>query len=170
LVERAREFRDSRGLPEEESRVLDLWERTLDDIAAGPEKVERRLDWAIKRRVLLGYAERFGLALDAPKIQALELQYHDINPERGVFHRIARAGGVESTFPLGDAEIAVAEAPVSTRAHLRGRFIRAAKEKGRDFTVDWVHLKINDQAQRTVACKDPLRSSDERVDKLIATL
>ena len=51
---------------------------------------------------------------------------------------------------------------------LRGEFIRRAQEKRRDFTVDWVHLKLNDQAQRTVLCKDPFRSVDERVEKLIA--
>ena len=49
-------------------------------------------------------------------------------------------------------------------------FLRRAREAGRDVTVDWVHLKVNDQAQRTVACKDPFRSSDERVDKLIESL
>ncbi len=49
-----------------------------------------------------------------------------------------------------------------------GEFIRRAQEKRRDFTVDWVHLKLNDQAQRTVLCKDPFRSVDERVEKLIA--
>ena len=47
-------------------------------------------------------------------------------------------------------------------------FIRRAQERRRDFTVDWVHLKLNDQAQRTVLCKDPFRSVDERVEKLIA--
>ena len=46
--------------------------------------------------------------------------------------------------------------------------VRRAQEKRRDFTVDWVHLKLNDQAQRTVLCKDPFRSVDERVEKLIA--
>ena len=61
-------------------------------------------------------------------------------------------------------------APQTTRARLRGEFIKAAKEKGRDFTVDWVHLKLNDQAQRTVMCKDPFKAQDERVDKLIASL
>jgi proteasome accessory factor A len=61
-------------------------------------------------------------------------------------------------------------APTGTRAHLRGEFLRNAREAGRDVTVDWVHLKINDQAQRTVACKDPFRSEDDRVDKLIAAL
>ena len=57
--------------------------------------------------------------------------------------------------------------PQNTRARLRGEFIRRAQERRRDFTVDWVHLKLNDQAQRTVLCKDPFRSHDERVHKLI---
>ena len=57
-----------------------------------------------------------------------------------------------------------------TRARLRGEFIRQAKERRRDYTVDWVHLKLNDQAQRTVLCKDPFRAHDDRVDKLIASM
>ena len=60
--------------------------------------------------------------------------------------------------------------PQTTRAKLRGDFIRTAQDKRRDFTVDWVHLKLNDQAQRTVLCKDPFKSVDERVDKLITAL
>ena len=69
-----------------------------------------------------------------------------------------------------DIETAMVQPPQTTRARLRGDFIRAAKAKNRDFTVDWVHLKLNDQAQRTVLCKDPFRAVDERVDKLIASL
>jgi len=61
-------------------------------------------------------------------------------------------------------------APQTTRARLRGEFIKRAKERKRDFTVDWVHLKLNDQAQRTVLCKDPFKSHDDRVDKLMASL
>ena len=57
--------------------------------------------------------------------------------------------------------------PQTTRARLRGEFIRKAQERRRDFTVDWVHLKLNDQAQRTVLCKDPFRAHDERVQRLI---
>jgi proteasome accessory factor A len=61
-------------------------------------------------------------------------------------------------------------APQTTRAKLRSEFIVAAKDKKRDYTVDWVHLKINDQAQKTVMCKDPFVSQDDRVEKLIASL
>ena len=46
----------------------------------------------------------------------------------------------------------------AVEARLRGEFIRKAQERRRDFTVDWVHLKLNDQAQRTVLCKDPFLS------------
>ena len=60
--------------------------------------------------------------------------------------------------------------PETTRAKLRGDFITAAQAAGRDFTVDWVHLKLNDQAQRTVLCKDPFRNVDERVERLIASM
>ena len=48
--------------------------------------------------------------------------------------------------------------------------VRAAQEARRDYTVDWVHLKLNDQAQRTVLCKDPFRNVDERVERLIESM
>jgi proteasome accessory factor A len=69
-----------------------------------------------------------------------------------------------------EIELARALAPQTTRAKLRGDFIKRAKEKKRDYTVDWVHLKLNDQAQRTVLCKDPFKYRDDRVEKLIASL
>jgi len=73
---------------------------------------------------------------------------------------------------VSDEKVAesVVKPPQTTRARLRGSFIKAAKAKKRDFTVDWVHLKLNDQAQRTVMCKDPFKAHDERVDKLIESL
>jgi proteasome accessory factor A len=79
-------------------------------------------------------------------------------------------GLVERICDEADIESAVENPPQTTRARLRGEFIRKAKERKRDYTVDWVHLKLNDQAQRTVLCKDPFKAYDERVDKLIESL
>ena len=73
-------------------------------------------------------------------------------------------------FDDADIDAAIDEPPQTTRARLRGEFIKRAKERKRDYTVDWVHLKLNDQAQRTVLCKDPFKSRDERVERLIASL
>ena len=81
-----------------------------------------------------------------------------------------KQGLLAATVDDADIDTAVETPPQTTRARLRGEFIRRAQERKRDYTVDWVHLKLNDQAQRTVLCKDPFRAHDERVEKLIASL
>ena len=77
---------------------------------------------------------------------------------------------IERICTDADIEQAIDLPPQTTRARLRGDFVRRAKERKRDYTVDWVHLKLNDQAQRTVLCKDPFKSRDERVERLIESL
>jgi proteasome accessory factor A len=77
---------------------------------------------------------------------------------------------VESICLPSDIEQAKNHPPQSTRAKLRGDFIKQAKMKKRDFTVDWVHLKLNDETPKTVVCKDPFQSVDDRVQRLIDTL
>jgi proteasome accessory factor A len=110
------------------------------------------------------------MSLTHPRIAQLDLAYHDIHRRRGLYYLLERRGAVERV--CHDVAIFAAKStpPQTTRARLRGEFIRRAQERRRDFTVDWVHLKLNDQAQRTVLCKDPFRSVDERVEKLIASM
>ena len=100
----------------------------------------------------------------------LDLAYHDVSTDRGLYYLMERRGLMERVVTDKSVESAKLTPPRTTRARLRGEFIKAAKAKKRDFTVDWVHLKLNDQAQRTVLCKDPFKAVDERVDKLIAGL
>ena len=69
-----------------------------------------------------------------------------------------------------DIKNATTEPPQTTRARMRGAFIRQAKENRRDFTVDWVHLKLNDEMQRTVLLKDPFKTTDERFEKLLTAI
>jgi proteasome accessory factor A len=151
--------------------VLDLWGRTLDAVEMQkPELVDREIDWAIKHRLVERYRARGGLDLANPRIAQLDLAYHDVSRGRGLYQLLAANGAVTRvTSDLATFE-AKSVPPQTTRARLRGAFIKRAQERRRDFTVDWVHLKLNDQAQRTVLCKDPFRSVDERVEKLIASM
>jgi proteasome accessory factor A len=96
--------------------------------------------------------------------------YHDVDRGRGLFYKLQRRDQVERTCDDADIATAMTQPPQTTRARLRGAFVRRAKERRRDFTVDWVHLKLNDQAQRTVLLKDPFKSHDDRVERLIASL
>jgi proteasome accessory factor A len=168
---RAAEFVDREGSGPAARRVVELWGRVLkavegDDLGS----VEREIDWVTKLRLIDKYSERSGLSLSSPKVAQIDLAYHDIRRGRGVFAVMEKRGAVDRVTRDLDVFAAKSVPPQTTRARLRGEFIRRAQERRRDFTVDWVHLKLNDQAQRTVLCKDPFRSVDERVDRLIASM
>jgi proteasome accessory factor A len=152
-------------------RVVELWGRTLDAVETqNLSLIDREVDWAIKHRLVERYRARNDLDLSSARIAQLDLAYHDIRRGRGLFDMLQRKGLVERVTDDGEIEVAKDTPPQTTRAKLRGDFIAAAQAAGRDFTVDWVHLKLNDQAQRTVLCKDPFRAVDERVDRLIQSL
>lgn len=169
-LDRAIKYADSRDLDPQDKQALQMWEHCLTQIAEDPLNLSRECDWVMKHHLIEAYRERHGLALSDARVALLDLQYHDVNRSRSLFYRMQNRGLTERM--CGDAEInhAVENPPATTRARLRGEFIRRAKERKRDYTVDWVHLKLNDQAQRTVLCKDPFRAHDERVEKLIESL
>jgi proteasome accessory factor A len=167
---RVSQFIENTGSDPESDRVLAEWGRILTTLSDDPLKLSRECDWVAKYHLIEDYRRRHDVPLSHPRIAMLDLQYHDVNRQRGLYYLLQRRGKVDRI--TSDAEIDEARdtPPQTTRARLRGEFIRQAKRKRRDFTVDWVHLKLNDQAQRTVLCKDPFRHSDERVDKLIASM
>ncbi|WP_110241442.1 Pup--protein ligase [Nocardioides gilvus] len=169
-LSRALDFVDRRGIRTPTlDRALDLWERTLKAVESGDlSMVEREIDWVIKWRLIERYREVHGLSLEDPRVAQLDLAYHDIRRDRGLYYLLEGRGAVARVADEASIERAKTVPPQTTRAKLRGEFIQRAQEQGRDFTVDWVHLKLNDQAQRTVLCKDPFRSEDERVARLIA--
>ena len=166
----ALDFAANNELNEEESKALMMWEYCMTAIEDDPLKLNREVDWVIKYHLLERYRTKHQLDLADPKNMLLDLQYHDIKRDRGVFFLLQKNDLVESILSDSDIESAIQQAPQTTRARLRGEFVRKAKERNRDYTVDWVHLKLNDQAQQTVICKDPFRYEDDRVDALIASL
>jgi len=169
-LNRALKYAERRELSPIETQALQMWEHCLTTIENDPLKLDREVDWVIKHNLIEQYRDKHELPLNSPRVALLDLQYHDINRERGVFYKLQNHGLVERICDDADIDTAIDTPPQTTRARLRGEFIRQAKERKRDYTVDWVHLKLNDQAQRTVLCKDPFKSRDERVDKLIASL
>jgi proteasome accessory factor A len=163
-------FARSPGFPPEVQRAVDRWEHLLTGLEKDPLSLDREVDWVIKYRLLERYRVQRQLPLSHPRLAMLDLAYHDVDRTRGVYNLMIRQGMVDRIVNESDIAQAVTTPPQTTRARLRGEFIKAAKAKRRDFTVDWVHLKLNDQAQRTVLCKDPFKAFDERVDKLIESL
>jgi proteasome accessory factor A len=166
----ALKYAETHGFQANEQKALEMWKYCVEAIEVDPFSLDREVDWVIKHKLIDSYCSKNGLELGDPKAQLIDLQYHDVVRTRGLFYKMQDRDLVERMCSDADIVEAMDVPPQTTRARLRGEFIRAAKEKKRDYTVDWVHLKLNDQAQRTVLCKDPLKSRDERVEKLIASL
>ncbi|WP_402465903.1 Pup--protein ligase [Isoptericola aurantiacus] len=170
--QRVREHVDAHLDPTPQVKAtLDLWERGLRALESGDlTLVERELDWVIKLRLIDRYRAKHDLSLDDPRVARLDLAYHDISRTEGLYNLLAARGMVERVVTDLEVFESTAIPPQTTRAKLRGDFVRAAQDARRDYTVDWVHLKLNDQAQRTVLCKDPFRNVDERVERLIESM
>jgi proteasome accessory factor A len=152
-------------------QILDLWERVLKAIDSEDHSlVEREIDWVIKYKLLDRYRTMRQLTWSDPRIAQLDLAYHDIRRDRGLFYLLEKQGAVSRVVSDLDIFQAKSVPPQTTRAKLRGDFVAKAQEQHRDFTVDWVHLKLNDNTQRTVSCKDPFRAVDERVDRLLESM
>ncbi|MFE2356502.1 Pup--protein ligase [Streptomyces parvulus] len=168
--EKAVDFCERRGIRTGTvERVLELWGRTLDAIEAEDlDRIDTEIDWVMKYKLIERYRAKHNMTMSHPRVAQIDLAYHDIHRRRGLYYLLEKKG--QATRVANDLKIFEGKSvpPQTTRARLRGDFIRRAQEQRRDFTVDWVHLKLNDQAQRTVLCKDPFRSVDDRVEKLIA--
>jgi proteasome accessory factor A len=167
--DRVSRFLDRRGMDDLSARVLAEWGFALEALRSGQQdKLAAKVDWVAKYMLIENYRAKNGMTLSHPRIALMDLAYHDVNRERGLYYLLERRGVMERVVPEKQIQKAMREPPQTTRARLRGEFIRHAKQRRRDYTVDWVHLKLNDQAQRTVLCKDPFKSVDERVEQLIA--
>ena len=169
-LERAMRYARTTGFPPEVEQAVLMWEYLLTGLEKDPMTLHREVDWVAKYRLLEHYRERHDLSLSSPKLALLDLAYHDVSRDRGLFYVLQKRGEMERVVTDESITAAMTQPPQTTRARLRGEFIKAAKARKRDFTVDWVHLKLNDQAQRTVLCKDPFKAVDDRVEKLIASL
>ncbi|MFD8370837.1 Pup--protein ligase [Streptomyces sp. NPDC059688] len=168
--DKAVDFCDRRGIRTGTvAQVLELWGRTLDAIETEElDRIGTEIDWVMKYKLIERYRAKHNMTMSHPRIAQIDLAYHDIHRRRGLYYLLEKKG--QAARICNDLKIFEGKSvpPQTTRARLRGDFIRRAQEQRRDFTVDWVHLKLNDQAQRTVLCKDPFRSVDDRVEKLIA--
>ncbi|GAA3917372.1 Pup--protein ligase [Streptomyces gulbargensis] len=168
--DKASDFVDRRGIRSGTiAQVLELWGRALDAIESERlDRIETEIDWVMKYKLIERYRAKHNMTMSNPRVAQIDLAYHDIHRRRGLYYLLQKNG--QAARICNDLKIFEGKSvpPQTTRARLRGDFIRRAQEQRRDFTVDWVHLKLNDQAQRTVLCKDPFRSVDDRVEKLIA--
>ena len=116
------------GLDEDTAQVLALWDEVLTDLAADPARLADRLDWAAKYALLSAYRTRDGLAWDDPRLVAIDLQYADVRPDKGLHHRLVASGRMRTLVSAERIEAAADTPPADTRAYFRGTAVERYPE------------------------------------------
>ncbi|MBC2681542.1 Pup--protein ligase [Corynebacterium sp. 4HC-13] len=161
-----------RGTPNSQLEpVVELWERTLNCFDTGDfTPVATEIDWVIKKTLMDRIAARNNLDATDPRLVQVDLTYHDIHPDRGLFNVLVKRGFAQRLIEPGVSEQAITEPPATTRAALRGHFLKKARATDTSITVDWMRLKINGEHGMETVLADPFSEVDERVDSMIALM
>jgi len=144
--------------------VLRRWEEVLAGLEADPMSMATKLDWVAKYRMVSGYRERHGLGWRDPKLLAMDLQYHDVRPERSLYSR----AGMERLLSPEEVERAMTEPPPTTRAYFRGRCLQRWPQAVAAANWDSLVFDLGHDPLRRVPMMEPLRGTAAHVDKLLA--
>ena len=148
--------------------VLTRWADVLARLAKDPMAADREVDWVIKKTLIDGFARKHGCPPDDPRLAMLDLQYHDVRSDRGLHHLLVRRGEVDTLVRDEAVERARHRPPQTTRARVRGDFIRRANLHGWEYQVDWAFVRRLGPEDQMVVCQDPFLAHDARVERLAA--
>jgi len=149
--------------------VLSRWEAILTDLENDPAGTADRLDWTAKQRILEGFRARDGLSWDHPKLRLLDLQYHDVDPHRGLYGRLVAGGRVQRMFTDAEIDRAVLDPPSDTRAYFRGQCMSRFPSSVVAANWDSLVFDIGEETLKRVPMMEPLRGTEEHVGELLDT-
>jgi proteasome accessory factor PafA2 len=166
-LEAARRHVERHGTDEQTEDVLERWASLLERLAVDPHQCGRELDWVAKLGLLERYRDRDGLDWDHAKLHLVDLQYHDVRVEKGLYHQLVRSGRIDRLIADDEIKDGVATPPADTRAYFRGmclaRFAPDIAAASWDSVI--FDLPGHDSLQR-VPTMEPLRGTKEHVGAL----
>ena len=169
-LDRARKFVDDRMGDDADDQTRDVlarWESVLTRLASDPMQLAGELDWVAKLRLLNGYRERDGLDWDSPRLQLVDLQYSDVRPEKGLYHRLVQRGSITTLLDAGAADSAVDAPPEDTRAYFRGECLRRYGTAVAAASWDSVIFDVGRESLVRVPMLEPLRGTKGHVAELL---
>jgi proteasome accessory factor A len=166
-LEWAKKYLNSSDLGEVYGRLVQVWEDVLTDLESDPLRLADRLDWVAKYRLLLGYRDRDGLEWTDPKLRLLDLQYHDVDPERGLHRRLVAAGEMRRLFTDDEVSTAAGTPPENTRAYFRGECVARFGDALVAANWDSLVFDTGEETLKRVPMMEPLRGSKEMVGDLL---
>jgi Pup amidohydrolase len=166
-LEMAEKFVDQRGESDAQTAdVLSRWAAVLDDLAADPMRCADRLDWPAKLRLLEGYRARDGLGWGSSQLQLVDLQYSDVRPEKGLYHRLVARGSMQRLLSDDEVTRAMVSPPTDTRAFFRGECLRRYPAQVAAASWDSVVFDLGRENLVRIPTMEPLRGTRDHVGAL----
>ena len=164
----AHRYYSTRPISPEAADILQKWEYVLTKLEEDPMQLHHEIDWVIKLHLLQAYGERTNLSPEASgdRMLMLDLQYHDIRREKGLYFLLERKGQVVRLATNEQIETAMVDPPQNTRAKMRGELIKLAKMKRIPYDLDWNYIRIGYLLNLWVKCNDPFQEENEKVTQL----
>lgn len=167
FLEMARKYDRAAELGPWVGDVLDKWEYVLGALERDPFELSTKLDWVMKQVMIENFLERKGLDWESPQAQMLDLQYHDLRPDKGLYYVLERQGKADRIVTDQEITTAITEPPEDTRAYFRGQCL---KRYGSEvFGVNWdsISFGIGDEPIKRVLMAEPLKGSKQHVESLL---
>jgi proteasome accessory factor A len=147
--------------------VLVKWGYVLERLERDPMELSREIDWVIKKALIESFMERKELDWGSPQVQMMDLQYHDVRPDKGLYHVLERKGQVERIVTDDEIAAAVTRPPEDTRAYFRGECLK--RYAPQVFGVNWdsISFGVEDEPIKRILMAEPLKGSKLHVQDLL---
>lgn len=147
--------------------IVSEWGRVLTSLSTDPLQLHQEIDWVMKFYLIRNYMERRGSGWDDPRIAMMDLQYHDIRPEKGLYYVLERSGAARRVLAEADILRAMEDPPEDTRAYFRGQCLK--KFKHQIFGVNWDSISFNlgDGPIKRIMMEEPTRGTKQHVQALL---
>jgi Pup amidohydrolase len=168
FLERAKKYVEQEDDTPDNHALLRRWESVLSGLETDPSTLHRQVDWVAKLRVLQRYRDRDALEWSDPKLRLIDLQYHDVRRDKGLYYRLAEAGKAERLVEDEEIDRAVMEPPHDTRAFFRGRCISRYPEAIAAASWDSIIFDTGRESLQRIPMREPLRGTRAHVEALFA--
>ncbi len=166
-LEHAKKYVEREDDTPEQREVVARWEAVLTALEDDPSSLHAQLDWVAKQRLLQAYRDRDGLEWSDPKLRAIDLQYHDVRRDRGLYYRLEASGKVERLTTDAEVDAAIDDPPEDTRAYFRGRCIARFPDSIAAASWDSLIIDTGADALQRIPMREPLKGTKEHVEGLL---
>jgi proteasome accessory factor A len=147
--------------------VLAKWEHAIDALRRDPMELHEKIDWVMKKAMIERFMERKSLSWNSPQVEMLDLQYHDLRPEKGLYYLLERQGRAERIVTDDEILAAVHTPPADTRAYFRGECLK--KYGAAVFGVNWdsISFGVDSEPIKRILMAEPLKGTKAHVEDLL---